>query len=369
MLALAGAKVHSIIPTRITAESATSLDIIAVDKGLVCEEYKVLNVAASDHLPVTAIVKLHPGSPLKPVVKRSFRRVDFDELDGKIRSIELPTDRSLDVNYILESWHAQVMSIFDVVAPLKPFPWRRNKLPWLTDEIQELIEKRDGTLARLTKPDLTHPAKMILVDELKVLRKQVKSRIRRSIKDEGVAALAKNDHKGAWRYIKAASFKTDKSKEYYLDAATLNDYFASIIHSPMDAPVSSTSSCDSADCFSFSSVSLVAVERALSGTRANTATGPDDIPGAVVKKLAAAMSVNICQIFNLSFNSNTLPSQWKKANVTPVWKGKGCKSHPSNYRPISILPVLARTLEKIAANQLNSYCNARSVIPVEQYGF
>src|ERR1700690_4240507 len=78
VLTLAGSKVHSIVPTRITAESATSLDIIAIDKGLVCEEYKALDMAASDHLPVTAIVKLHPGSPLKPVVKRSFRRVDFE---------------------------------------------------------------------------------------------------------------------------------------------------------------------------------------------------------------------------------------------------------------------------------------------------
>ena len=56
-----------------------------------------------------------------------------------------------------------------------------------------------------------------------------KSRIRRAIKNEGAAALAEHNHKNAWKYIKAATFTTNKCKEFYLDASTLNDYFASIV--------------------------------------------------------------------------------------------------------------------------------------------
>ena len=57
-LALAGTKVQSTVPTRITAESATCIDVIALDKELVCEDYSVGNLAASDHLPVTAQIKV-----------------------------------------------------------------------------------------------------------------------------------------------------------------------------------------------------------------------------------------------------------------------------------------------------------------------
>ena len=50
--------------------------------------------------------------------------------------------------------------------------------------------------------------------------------------------------------------------------------------------------------------------------------------------------------------------------------GRGsCRTDPANYRPISIIPVLARVCEKIAAGQLYEYCDRRSVIPPEQCGF
>src|SRR5206468_6032282 len=59
----------------------------------------------------------------------------------------------------------------------------------------------------------------------------------------------------------------------------------------------------------------------------------------------------------------------KRANVTAIWKGKGSRTDPSNYRPISILPILARIFERIAARQLYSYCTTHSIIPAQQYGF
>lgn len=371
-LALAGTKVHSTAPTRITTETSTCIDIIALDKDLVWEEYSVVDLAASDHLPVSVAVKFGPRAPLKPVVKRSFRRVDFTDLGRRIENIELVQGAPQDVNVLVESWYSQVLSIIDEVAPMKKYPWRRNKLPWLTDDIQDLLERRDAVLTDLRQAEdagLTQLAKKKLADDLKVLRKRVKSRIRRAIKDEGATALAQHDHKEAWKYIKAATFTSSKNKEYYLDADLLNDFFASIVHSQTDVPIASISSCDGADSFSFRNVSLKTVESALSNTKANTAMGHDGIPGMVVKELAASMAPNIRHIFNLSFDTNTFPNLWKKANVTAVWKGKGCKSEPSNYRPISVLPVLARTLEKLASNQLSAYCSARSVIPVEQFGF
>ena len=45
---------------------------------------------------------------------------------------------------------------------------------------------------------------------------------------------------------------------------------------------------------------------------------------------------------------------WKQSNVTPVHKG-GDADDPGNYRPISIVPIVARVLEKIIASQLSLY--------------
>jgi hypothetical protein len=58
-------------------------------------------------------------------------------------------------------------------------------------------------------------------------------------------------------------------------------------------------------------------------------------------------------IANSSFSRGCFPYSWKRANITGIWKGKGSKTDTSKYRPISILPVLAKVIEKESARQLN----------------
>jgi len=55
----------------------------------------------------------------------------------------------------------------------------------------------------------------------------------------------------------------------------------------------------------------------------------------------------IRHVFNTSIATNSFPSLWKKAIKTPIYKGKGSQSKPGNYRPIAILPVISRVLEKL----------------------
>ena len=83
------------------------------------------------------------------------------------------------------------------------------------------------------------------------------------------------------------------------------------------------------------------MERLLKAVKTSTATGPDEIPGFLVKKLATAIAPALTDILNTGFDSKCFPALWKKANVCPVWKGKGCRTDPTNYRPISIISVLA----------------------------
>ena len=107
----------------------------------------------------------------------------------------------------------------------------------------------------------------------------------------------------------------------------------------------------------------------LNDANSDTATGCDDIPGFLLKKIGPAIAPNITTIFNRSIASGEFPTNWKHANVSAVWKGKGSKSEPSNYRPISVLPVLGRLLEKAAAMQLGKYCEENSIVPIQQFGF
>ena len=59
---------------------------------------------------------------------------------------------------------------------------------------------------------------------------------------------------------------------------------------------------------------------------------------------------------------------WKLANVTPIFK-KGDKQLIKNYRPISLLPICGKILEKIIFNNLYTYLNTNNLITRNQSGF
>ena len=100
-----------------------------------------------------------------------------------------------------------------------------------------------------------------------------------------------------------------------------------------------------------------------------SSAGQDGIPGHLLKNYADSLAGSICDIFNASIQQAAFPNEWKKTNISAVWKNKGSKSDPRNYRPISIIPIMGRLLEKAIATQLTSYCNANQIIPTEQFGF
>jgi len=87
------------------------------------------------------------------------------------------------------------------------------------------------------------------------------------------------------------------------------------------------------------------VERLLNKLK-RTSPGRDNIPSWVFKTCSAELSQVICSLFNLSLNWGEVPWQWRDAIVTPIPKVLN-PSALTDYRPISVTPILSRMLEKI----------------------
>ena len=73
-------------------------------------------------------------------------------------------------------------------------------------------------------------------------------------------------------------------------------------------------------------------------------------------------------IFNLSFTQGVFPKLLKRSVVVPIYKG-GCHLDPSNYRPISILKIFSKLLEKLYYNRLMSFINYSNILNSNQFGF
>ena len=76
----------------------------------------------------------------------------------------------------------------------------------------------------------------------------------------------------------------------------------------------------------------------------------------------------ITEIFARSISTGIFPSEWKTARVSPIFK-KGKKNDPNNYRPISVIPAVAKIFEKVIFEQLYNYFNINRLLTHCQSGF
>ena len=73
-------------------------------------------------------------------------------------------------------------------------------------------------------------------------------------------------------------------------------------------------------------------------------------------------------IFRESMKTREVPSDWKKANVTPIFK-KGAKAEPGNYRPVSLTSVCCKLMETLIRDQLMDHLLKNDLINQSQHGF
>ena len=120
--------------------------------------------------------------------------------------------------------------------------------------------------------------------------------------------------------------------------------------------------------FSFLPVDSDTTKDLLKEINSTKATGLDEIPAKLVKIGADALAFPFTHVINEILNSGTFPSKLKKAKVIPVHK-KGSTEDCNNYRPISILSVFSKIIEKVLNKQITDYLEEFSLLNSKQYGF
>jgi len=81
------------------------------------------------------------------------------------------------------------------------------------------------------------------------------------------------------------------------------------------------------------------------------------------------LAIPIALMFTLFFSTGIYPSEFKEAIVLPLYKGKGSKSDPNSYRPISILCTLNKILEGIIHARILTHLQLYDLLSQQQHGF
>ena len=93
-----------------------------------------------------------------------------------------------------------------------------------------------------------------------------------------------------------------------------------------------------------------------------------DYPKKIMKICAEELAFAITDIYKHSLTTGTLPSDWRNANVSPIFK-KGNKHESSNYRPVSLTSVCCKLLEHIICRQRLKHLENNSIHTHLQHGF
>ncbi len=110
------------------------------------------------------------------------------------------------------------------------------------------------------------------------------------------------------------------------------------------------------------------VRNVLSSLKVNKAAGLDKISARMIRDAEHELTPSITFLVNKSMTDGIVPALWKIARVIPLHKADD-KLLVENYRPISILPVLSKVLEKVVHTQLSAHLNELNYIYPHQYGF
>ena len=92
----------------------------------------------------------------------------------------------------------------------------------------------------------------------------------------------------------------------------------------------------------------------------------------IIIRMTKICGKSICKplqlIFNQCIDTGSFPLEWRKANIVPVHK-KGDKQCLKNYRPVSLLPICGKILERLIFNEMFKFLIENNLISSNQSGF
>ncbi|XP_066931249.1 uncharacterized protein [Clytia hemisphaerica] len=100
------------------------------------------------------------------------------------------------------------------------------------------------------------------------------------------------------------------------------------------------------------------------------ASGPDGIGARILKESADQVADGLTLLFNASLKQGKIPTDWKHAVVSPIFKGGNKnRSKAENYRPISLTSVTCKVLEHIVHSHIINHLEENSCLTDTQHGF
>ena len=275
---------------------------------------------------------------------------------------------SNDPNVLWNEFKSNFLAVAEKHAPIRQRRVKREHKPWLTKEIKRLTYHRDYLKRQSVKNKLN---KLIKTTKEEYFKTKLSNA---------------NNSKNSWQAINELLNKKPKSTQVTqlnVDdqvitgdrniADCFNQYFSSIgcklsesIQDINIEPMAFVTPVESS--FHFSRISVQEVLSALNQLNLGKSPGLDGISAKLLKDISDVIAQPLANIFNLSPQTGIFPDDWKIAKISPAFK-EGNKTDCGNYRPISVISVVAKLFEGLVYNQLRTFISDNNIFVEQQSGF
>ena len=119
--------------------------------------------------------------------------------------------------------------------------------------------------------------------------------------------------------------------------------------------------------FELPNISVDFVSKEIDKMNVKKATGLDDVSCKMIKIAKPVIVRSLTKIMNMSIRSGVFPHLWKDAKIIPLHKGGSM--NVNNFRPIAILPILSKIIERAVHNHLYEYLTLHNILSENQSGF
>ena len=129
---------------------------------------------------------------------------------------------------------------------------------------------------------------------------------------------------------------------------------------------SSTSNNSCIDDISFTEADIV---DAIAELDPYSACPDGDIPARILCSCKGQLAIPLHMMWSKSFQTGSIPPALKMQYIAPIYKEKGDRSNPANYRPISITSHLIKVFERVLRNRLVTHIEDNGLLSNHQHGF
>ena len=369
-------------PTRSTRLTSSLIDLIFTNSNNI-QNCGVKSWNISDH-DCIFVNRKHIPKPIKSTTfrGRTYRNFNKENFCNSLRVRNW--DEVLHENNPNKAWLSLISTVekeLDSTCPIRDIRIKKLKDDWVDNELLERIHHKDSLLKRAKKSRSGEDWA-----RARVVRNEVNRLVQR--KKSNFIKEQLNQHKGDyrkyWRTIRqiVPSKKSQNNKISLIELNSaaeipsdnipnrINDYFATIgpkLAESLGGNWVPTTDPKEAN-FEFNQVTLHDFVKIINEIDVSKSSAIDNVSSYVLKLTFQAIPHCLLHICNMSLMSGVFPNSWKCAYVTPLDKG-GLRKDVSNLRPVSLLPLPGKLLEKIVHQQTYSYLDQNNILTDCQGGF